>query len=247
MTFFSGLLLLFLYSCDPSTSLNDDNNPAIDGFNLSNSDSQAIEIADKVMTAMGGRKNWDETRYLSWNFFGSRQHYWDKYSGNIIIHSLRDSIDIEMNIDDPKVISLTMKGQEVTQIDSLEKFWERGKNWWINDSYWLIMPFKLKDSGVTLKYTGVDTTMEKEISHVLELTFEEVGRTPQNRYEIFVDTSDHFVKQWNFYTNRMDPNPRFKRPWTEYESYDRILLSSGRGNVGLSEISASDTLASFFQ
>ena len=33
-----------------------------------------------------------------------------------------------------------------------------GGNDWINDLYWLVMPFKLKDSGVTLKCLGEDTT-----------------------------------------------------------------------------------------
>ena len=47
-------------------------NPAAEGFNMEGSDPKAISIADEVMTAMGGRKNWNNTRYITWNFFGAR-------------------------------------------------------------------------------------------------------------------------------------------------------------------------------
>ena len=58
-------------------------NPALPGFDSEGSDAKAIEIADKVMAAMGGRENWDNTRYVTWKFFGRRLHVWDKWTGNI--------------------------------------------------------------------------------------------------------------------------------------------------------------------
>ena len=39
-------------------------NPHAEGFDLEGSDAKAIEIADAVMEKMGGRENWDNTRYL---------------------------------------------------------------------------------------------------------------------------------------------------------------------------------------
>ena len=45
-------------------------NPAHVDFDFLNSDEKAIEIADKVMKSIGGRENWDNTKYLRWNFFG---------------------------------------------------------------------------------------------------------------------------------------------------------------------------------
>ena len=45
------------------------------------------------------------------------------------------------------------------------------------------MPFKLKNSGVTLKYLG-DTTATKDgkPADVLQLTFEGMGVTPDNKH-----------------------------------------------------------------
>ena len=45
------------------------------------SDSKAVSIAEQSMEAMGGKTNWDNTRYLRFTFFGSRTHHWDKWTG----------------------------------------------------------------------------------------------------------------------------------------------------------------------
>lgn len=56
-------------------------NPPAEGFDLAHSDPAAVELADSIMAAMGGRKNWDKTRFISWNFFGRRNLVWDRQEG----------------------------------------------------------------------------------------------------------------------------------------------------------------------
>ena len=68
----------------------EDLNAPAEGFDLESSDPLAIVIADRVMHAMGGRRAWDQTRYLSWNFFGSRKLLWDKTAGRVRIENSRD-------------------------------------------------------------------------------------------------------------------------------------------------------------
>ena len=48
-------------------------------------DKRASAIADSVMSAMGGKENWDNVHYLKWNFFGRRILYWDKWTGDVRI------------------------------------------------------------------------------------------------------------------------------------------------------------------
>lgn len=47
-----------------------------------------------------------------------------------------------------------LNGVSQSHPDSLSKYLQLGQEVWINDSYWLVMPFKLLDPGVTLKYFG---------------------------------------------------------------------------------------------
>lgn len=204
-------------------------NPPAEGFNAAQSDPAAIELADSVMAAMGGRENWDETRFISWNFFGRRNLVWDKKEGRVRIESIPDSTIYLVDVDDLKG-RVQIKGKEITAPDSLQKLLERAKSIWINDSYWLIMPFKLKDTGVTLKYLGEDTTLLGRRANVLELTFEDVGDTPENKYRVYVDVKDNLVKQWAYYKNASQDSASQIWPFDNYKWYGDIILSADRSD-----------------
>lgn len=227
--FLAGFLLA---GCDQFSG---EENPPAEGFNAEASDPQAIALADSVMQAMGGRDAWDDTRFLRWNFFGSRTLLWDKEKRRVRIEIPNEFsvylIDLEDNTG--RIMQL---GEEVTQPDSVAKYVEKGKQIWVNDSYWLFMPFKLKDSGVTLKYAGKDTMQDGKEAEVVQLTFEEVGFTPENKYQVFIDPQDHLVKQWAFYRQASADSPDFITPWTGYQPYGNILLAGDRGENDITDI-----------
>ena len=240
------ITLLFLAaSCSPGASSESSSdtedggefvayeNPAAEGFNQEGSDLLATLLADKAMLAMGGRKAWDNTRYISWNFFGRRTHTWDKWTGDVRIEVPDNELTILMNINsgEGKVMKA---GSQLT--DSSAYYLERGYSMWVNDAYWLVMPYKLKDSGVTLKYLREDTTLTGASADVISLSFEEVGLTPQNIYEVWVDTDSKLVTQWAYYTDSTASEPYFTTPWTDYKKYGEILLAGNRGQYELSDI-----------
>jgi len=210
-------------------------NPAGKNFNYAGSDTMAIELADQVMVAMGGRQAWNDTRYLAWNFFGARKLLWDKQTGDVRIDFLMQEVKILMNVRNMEGRAW-QEGKELTQVDSVEKYLKRGKSVWINDSYWLVMPFKLKDSGVTLKYSRADTTLTGQSSDVLTMTFQDVGDTPDNKYEVWIDQESKLVTQWAYYGSRKDSVAAFTRPWGNYQQMGGILLSDDRGERDLTEV-----------
>ncbi|MFY0600939.1 MAG: hypothetical protein JXR03_14790 [Cyclobacteriaceae bacterium] len=191
------------------------------------------------MNAMGGRKKWDDTNVLYWNFFGARTLLWDKENNRVRIDFLNEAkvITLDMNSQTGKV---WVDGEEVTDRETLQSDLERGKNIWINDSYWLVMPFKLKDSGVTLSYEREEETVSGEACDVLGLTFEEVGVTPQNGYEVWVSIDTRLIKQWAFFKNADDSDPAFINPWEDYKDYNGLLLSGERGERDLTDIKVLD-------
>ena len=243
--FFYFVILTCIWSCSPATDstppVESPENPAAAGFNETGSDPEAIALADSVMAAMGGRKAWDNTRYIGWTFFGRRHLLWDKNTGNVRIEIPADSTVFLVNVFDKKGKAL-VEGEEITEADSLSKLMDRAEAIWINDSYWLVMPFKLKDSGVTLKYLGQDSTQAGSLAEVLALTFENVGNTPQNKYHVYIDPASKLVVQWDYFQNAADESPRITSPWTEYQSYGKILLSGGRGNRGLTNIAVFESV-----
>jgi hypothetical protein len=231
--------LMLLIACQSGTQETPTEQPygnlPAEGFNESTSDQQAIEIADAVMEAMGGRKAWDTTQYIAWNFFGNRSLLWDKQTGNVRIDSPRDSTIYLINVFD-NTGKVMKNGEEITQPDSLQKYIDRGKGIWINDSYWLVMPFKLKDSGVTLTYKGEDTISGGNAADVLQLQFQDVGNTPQNKYDVYVEKTSNLVKQWAYYREAAMDTPNFVTPWNDYQQYGSILLGGNRGERAITDI-----------
>lgn len=217
-----------------SLSLAQTTNPAAPGFMAAASDQVAIDWADAVMASMGSHQAWDETRFLRWTFFGRRTLLWDKWTGRVRI-DFADSDEVYLVDIHTGEGKIWRDGAYMTQPDSIAKYTAQAKSIWINDSYWLVMPYKLKDSGVTLKYLGKEGEGDT-ISHKLQLTFEEVGDTPDNKYWVMVDSESKLVTEWAFFTKFDDKEPRFVTPWADYKQYGNILLSGNRGRGQLTDI-----------
>lgn len=204
-------------------------------FNEKDSDAKAIVLADKVMKAIGGKKNWDATHYITWNFFGNRRLTWDKHTGNVRIENLKNDTRILVNINNSKG-KVFKNGAEVTDPDSLAKYLEDGRKIWINDSYWLVMPFKIKDPGVTLKYIGEDTTLKGAKADVVRLTYKGVGVTPNNAFHVWINNQTNLIDQWAYYKVANQPKPDFVHSWEDYRTYGKIKLSGIRGERKISDV-----------
>ena len=227
-----------MFSCQQSSNsetVDFEENLPLPGFDIEGSDPTAIMIADKVMNSMGGRNAWDDTRIICWTFFGKRRLIWDKHNGDVRIDFLNSDEKIIVNIHtiEGKVFK---NGQEMSHPDTLARYLKKGKSLWINDSYWLTMPYKMKDTGVTLHYIGEDTIAGGEQMQFLHMTFKNVGDTPDNMYGIWIDYEENLVRQWAFYRSHEDPHPSFVNPWREYQKYGEILLSGDRGKSKLTDI-----------
>ena len=212
-----------------------DENPPAPGFDLAGSDPAAVRVADRTMQAMGGRKRWDDTRVIGWNFFGRRRLMWDRHAGVVRIEYL-DQPGLEVAVE-----LATRSGhawRERVAIEDpaeLQPLLEAAYRHWINDSYWLVMPYKLKDSGVTLKYLGSVQQGVRNFDR-LGLTFSGVGVTPQNRYEVLVSQDRGLVEGWSYFENAADATPRFTSLWGDWRFYGGIQLSGDRGENKLTEI-----------
>jgi hypothetical protein len=173
---------------------------------------------------MGGAEAWNNTRFLQWRMFG-RNHSWDKWTGDYKYED--DSLVVLMNVNtrDGRVWK---HGQPIEAPDTASMLMGDVYARWINDSYWLIMPYKLQDPGVRLIYLGARATEDGREADVLEMTFDNVGLTPENKYHVFVDRESHLVSQWSFFRNASDEAPLFTRPWGEWSQYGDIWLSTRR-------------------
>jgi hypothetical protein len=199
--------------------------PAGETFNKAGSDARAIAIADTVMQAMGGYENWQKTRFIAWEFFGEQYQVWDKYTNDFRWQKGDLVLTGNLNTRTGKAYKA---GQDISTTEEGQKLLSNMYAMWANNSWWLLMPFKLKDSGVTLTYKGASKTMQGTLAQLLQLTFEKVGVTPDNRYELLYNPKTHLIEEWAFFRKASDEAPSFRRQWTGYQRYGNILLAANR-------------------
>ncbi len=228
-----------------SRPIHDPANPPGEGFNTAGSSARAVELADRVMRTLGGRSAWDATRIISWNFFGARSHVWDRHSGDhrlsYVDRASGEPIVVLSNLTERTGRAFS-NGQEISDPAQKKQLLDAAYSAWVNDSYWLLMPYKLKDSGVTLEFIGERKTTEGHDAEVVQLTFAEVGLTPQNKYHVYIGKESGLVEQWDFFRSADDAAPGFQIPWKNWQRHGDILLSGDRGERQLTNIAVFDEL-----
>lgn len=200
-------------------------------FAAESRDDSSVALAESVMEKMGGQSAWDSTRYLQWNFFGGRTHYWDRYTGDVRIEATTDDDQYLylMNIHS-KQGRVFRNDEALVEGEELTESLQRGYETWVNDSYWMVMPYKLLDPGVSLAYLGERTMEDGRAADVVTMTFgEAIGVTPQNRYDIFIGKESGLVEAWSFYSDADDTEPRFTMPWADWKTFGQIRLATSHG------------------
>ena len=201
--------------------------PAAD---LGGSDPKAVAIADQVMDALGGKAKWDALAGLRWTFGSqvgdtvksSRRHAWNKLTGQHRVDGVNrmgQTFTFIHTIGDTSTGMAWVNGNAI-EGDSLHKLIKRAEALWINDTYWFLMPYKLRDPGVTLAMAG-DTTMNGATYDKLALSFASVGMTPGDHYWAFVDRADHRVKYWEMVLEGDTP-PAVGYTWGGWEEHDGL-------------------------
>jgi hypothetical protein len=161
---------------------------------------------------------------------------WDKTTGDYRLEA--DSTLVIMNLDS-KQGRVWEKGVEMTGAPARDEVLKEAHSIWINDSYWLVMPYKLKDTGVTLRYMGEKPTEDGRAADAIELTFEGDGDTPENKYLVWIDRESGLVSQWSYFEKAADAEPKFTRPWTTWTRYGDIMIAMGRGKSDVTDVRVS--------
>ena len=191
------------------------------------SDPKAVHVADEVMKALGGEKRWNDLRGIRWSFGAEvgdtvkslRRHSWDKWSG---WHRVEGKTRTGMpfvyveNLNDSTQGRAWVNGTPI-EGDSLAKLMKLAKRMWTNDTYWMLMPYKLRDPGVQLTYDGRVKEGDHDYDKVA-LAFDHVGQTPGDHYWIYVNTKTHRIEKWDYLLQDSQP-PADHATWEGWEEH----------------------------
>ncbi len=197
-------------------------------------DARAMAIAKSLDDAIGGQAAWAAVPYIRFDFvavkdgkeLSRRAHWWDKMHSRERVewkdkdgHAISAIVNLMdrtgKSATDGKADADTLLAQHVKEAYEI----------WVNDTYWLMMPFKLHDQGSHLTY--VRTERGPGGPHdVLSLTFDPgIGLTPKDHYWLYINQKTHLLDRWEFLLQGTKPPPQVAT-WENWQQAGPVRLST---------------------
>jgi len=196
-------------------------------------DPKAEDVARAMLKAMGGEDAWKAAHFVRFDFkvkengklVENNAHLWDRKDGRYRIERMpkdgkREVILFSIGDYERDKSGSAYLGGKKLEGDAAKKSLEDAYASYINDMWWLAMPWKWSDPGVNLKYLGA-MPCGKETCDEVELTFDHVGLTPGDTYHAFVSRKSHLMTRWDYILQSGD-----KGAWEwQYGDYHGVKLA----------------------
>ncbi len=204
----------------------------------------ADTVAMRVYEAAGGPEVWEALPYLGFNFSVLRQnergrvirHFWHRHTGDY-------RVELPGPANEPYVVLFNIDTREGrvfwdgTELDPVEspQHLETAYSRFINDTYWLLLPFKLFDPGVNRTYLPDSSNA---LYDVLHLSFGNVGLTPGDQYWLYVDKASGRLLRWSYQLQDDAPGtPPRSFVWEDYEEHltpaGSLFFSTRKRGIGV--------------
>ncbi len=135
---------------------------------------KADALAQKMLKIINNDA-YTNTRYLEWSYVdGAHQYKWDKENGKVEVKW--DDYTVNLNLNDTSK-SLVFKKDEQLSTKKSQELITTARNYFNNDSFWLVAPFKVFDKG-----TKRSIVKQEDGSDGLLVTYAAGGTTPGDSY-----------------------------------------------------------------
>jgi hypothetical protein len=151
---------------------------------------EADALAYRMLTAIN-KKAYQETKNLEWSFAGGSHRYkWDKENGKVTV-SWNDKL-VNLNLNTPNTSNVFENGAKVIGSEK-SKLITTATDYFNNDSFWLVAPFKVFDKGTTRSLVTLEDGSEG-----LMITYSSGGTTPGDSYvwKLNEDSLPESYKMW---------------------------------------------------
>jgi hypothetical protein len=191
------------------------------------------ELTRQVSEAAGGPDAlYKKTRSIRFTFvvegMGVRvmeaKHVWDlvAQTDHVTWRGVEGAWDVVVHVGDQRAVSATLNGKPVEEAKMAEAA-KLAYQRWVNDSYWLLMPIKLLDSGAMTRDAGMGELGGKPVK-LLELSFKGVGLTPGDQYTLFIDPATNRVLEWELRLEGRADKPS-RVTWADYQQRGPLTLA----------------------
>jgi hypothetical protein len=173
-------------------------------------------IATDLWKASGG-DNWSKIKEIDFNFVVEQDgkalftaaHRWNLMAGTDAV-KWKD----KQGKDHDVTANLAKPATEGEEKDAYAR--------WVNDSYWLLAPLKIRDQGVKVE-AGGPKDMGGATMETINLSFDNVGLTPTDRYVLYVDPQTKMPKAWDYIPAS---GTGMQATWEKYQNFGGLNLAT---------------------
>lgn len=167
----------------------------------------ADALAARAVDVLGASA-WSQARYFAFTFVVERDgkvvsqfpQRWDRLTGDYRVSGLDpigNPFEVTMNVNTKKGRA-TSKGVPVTESGKIVDFLNSvGFRRYVNDTFWLLMPLRLTESGVKREYVGERSDSCGRVWDVVKLTFENGALIPGDAHWAWINRDSGIVEEWD--------------------------------------------------
>jgi len=161
----------------------------------------AEALTDEVLNALN-KQGFDSLEYIEFTFRNTNRYKWDRRNNSVIVNWEEQEVYLDLN----------------RPIDSYNLLELKAYQNFINDSFWLMAPFKLRDEGV------IRSTVAVENGRGLLVTYSSGGLTPGDSYLWIIDENG-FPTSWKLWTSNI-PVGGLKLGWSGWVNKNDVWFST---------------------
>ena len=161
----------------------------------------AERLADEMLMAVN-KPGFDSLTYIEFTFRKTNHYKWDRRNNSVVVKWAEEEVYLDLN--------RSMDTYNLLEVKAYQKF--------INDSFWLIAPFKIRDEGV------IRSTVAVENGRGLLVTYSSGGLTPGDSY-LWIIGGDGRPTAWKLWTSNI-PIGGMELSWSGWIKLNEVWFST---------------------